>query len=306
MTKVIFGLRPADAVTILFLLFLSVLTMIFYKNVPKAPTLMSIYLILIVSQIIIIRFKNRNNFLSLFYNVIFPTICVLVIFDSLGDLVHFVNPEDKDLALIRIDYLIFHGHPTVMLEKIMSPLLTDLLQLAYSTYYFIPLIFGVTLFLSNQRGEFDRTLFLILFCFYLSYLGYILIPAIGPRFTINHLQTTELQGLFIAEPIQRLLNQLEGIKRDAFPSGHTAIPLVVLYLANRFKRRLFWIFLPVVSALIFSTVYCRYHYVVDVIGGFGLAIITIFLGERYYEWWLKGQQRSKIIEKVSVYSLDKR
>ncbi len=113
--------------------------------------------------------------------------------------------------------MIFQGHPTVMLEKIMSPLLTDVLQLAYSTYYFIPIIFGVTLLRNNQRREFDRTLFLILFCFYLSYLGYILMPAIGPRFTINHLQTTELRGLFVAEPIQNLLNQLEGIKRDAFP-----------------------------------------------------------------------------------------
>jgi membrane-associated phospholipid phosphatase len=39
-----------------------------------------------------------------------------------------------------------------------------------------------------------------------------------------------------------------------------------------------------VSALIFATVYCRYHYVVDVIAGFGLTIITIAFGEWYYRW----------------------
>jgi membrane-associated phospholipid phosphatase len=305
MRRVIFGLRPADAVTILFLLFLSLLTMAFYKKVPTAPTLIRIYLILIVSQVIIVRLKDKNRFLGLLHDLIFPVICVLLIFDSLGDLVHYVNPKDIDPMLIRLDYLIFHGHPTVMLEEIMSPLLTDILQLFYSTYYFIPIIFGITLLYNNQRGKFERTVFLILFCFYLSYFGYILMPAIGPRFTISHLQTTELQGLFIAEPIQRLLNQLEGIKRDAFPSGHTAIALVVLYLAYRFKRGIFWIFLPIVLALIFSTVYCRYHYVVDIIAGFGLAIITIFLGERYYEWWLKGHLRSKTIEKVSAYTIDR-
>jgi membrane-associated phospholipid phosphatase len=237
--------------------------------------------------------------------VIFPTICVLAIFDSLGSLVHYVNPEDIDPALIRLDYLIFQGHPTVMLERFMNPLLTDLLQLAYSTYYFIPIIFGVTLLLNNQRKEFDRTLFLILFCFYLSYLGYILMPAIGPRFTIDHLQTAKLRGLFVAEPIQRFLNQIEGIKRDAFPSGHTAIALVVLYLAYRFKRGLFWVFLPVVTALIFSTVYCRYHYVIDVIAGFGLALLSILAGEIIYERWLKGQQRLKIMEKASAYTFDR-
>jgi len=179
-----------------------------------------------------------------------------------------------------------------MLEKIMNPLLTDILQLAYTTYYFIPISFGVVLWLNNKREEFDRSVFLILFCFYLSYLGYILFPALGPRFTIDRLQTSELRGFLVAEPIQQFLNRLEGIKRDAFPSGHTGIALTVLYLAYRFKRFFFWILLPVVSGLIFSTVYCRYHYVIDVIAGFGLTLVTILLGERYYQWWLKWRGRS--------------
>ncbi|MFZ6016405.1 MAG: phosphatase PAP2 family protein [Nitrospirota bacterium] len=287
MCNIIFRLRPADAVTIIFLLFLSVLSIIFYWDVPRAPLLISLYSILIISQIIIIRFKDRGKFMGLFYDLIFPIVCVIVIFDSLEWLVHYVNPEDIDPILVRLDYLIFKAHPTVMLERIMSPFLTDILQLAYSTYYFIPITFGIALLWNNQREEFNRTLFLVLFCFYFSYLGYILMPALGPRYAISHLQTTELKGLFIAEPIQRLLNQLEGIKRDAFPSAHTAIAVIVLYLAYMFKKRLFWIYLPLVLALIFSTVYCRYHYVVDIIAGFGLTILTIFLGEGYYGWWTK-------------------
>ncbi|MDP2753399.1 MAG: phosphatase PAP2 family protein, partial [Nitrospirota bacterium] len=267
-------------------------TLIFYQHIPKAPFLISLYSIFFIAQIILIRFKNNGRFMGLFYDLIFPILCVLVIFDSLEWLVHYVNPEDIDPILIRLDYLIFNNHPTIILERIMSPLLTDILQIAYSTYYFIPISLGVVLLLNNQREEFNRTLFLILFCFYLSYLGYILMPALGPRFTISHLQTTELQGLFIAEPLQKLLNKLEGIKRDAFPSGHTAVAVTVLYLAYRFKKRFFWILLPIVAALIFSTVYCRYHYVVDIIAGFGLTLLTIFLGEWYYEWWLKGQSRS--------------
>ncbi len=286
MGNMIFRLRPADTVTILFLFFLIVLTLIFYKEIPGASVLILTYSILGILLLIIMRFRKRSRFLGLLHDMVFPVSCVLVIFESLGSFVHYVNPEDIDPVLIKLDYLIFQGHPTVMLEKIMSPLLTDMLQIAYTTYYFLPIVLGVTFLMAHQREEFERSLFLILFCFYLSYIGYILMPALGPRFTINYLQS-DLEGLFIAEPIQRLLNQLEGIKRDAFPSGHTAIPLTVLYLAYRFKRKLFWIFLPIVLALIFSTVYCRYHYVVDVIGGIVLTIITVFLGERYFDWWLK-------------------
>ena len=296
--RTVFKQRPADAVTIIFLLFLTVLTVIFYRDIPRAPFLVSLYSIFLIIQVVIIKVKHNSRFMSLFYDIIFPVACVLVIFDSLGWLVHYVNPEDIDPILIRLDYMIFNNHPTVILERITSPLLTDMLQIAYCTYYFIPISFGIFLLRNKQREEFNRTLFLILFCYYLSYLGYLLMPALGPRFTINHLQTTELQGFIIAEPIQRLLNQLEGIKRDAFPSGHTGIAVLVLYLAYRFERRFFWILLPVVSALIFSTVYCRYHYVVDIIAGFGLTLLSVLLGEWYYERWLKWQSENGRSERI--------
>jgi membrane-associated phospholipid phosphatase len=102
---------------------------------------------------------------------------------------------------------------------------------------------------------------------------------------MHHLQSSDLQGLFIAEPIQRILNDLEGIKRDAFPSGHTGVALVVSALAWRFHRGFFFITLPAIVMLIVATVYCRYHYVVDVIGGVVLAVLTLVLGERYYGYW---------------------
>ncbi len=281
----LFKLRPADAVTIIFISLLLIITIVFNSAIPNRLILISIYIALLIIQFILIKVKDKNKFLRITYDLIFPITCVLILFDSLGWVVHYVNPSDIDPLLVKLDYMLFNTHPTVMLEKIMNPLLTDILQLAYSSYYFLPITFGITLLKDNRKEEFNRTVFLILFCFYLSYLGYILMPAIGPRFTLDHLQTQKLQGLFIAEPIQQLLNKLEGVKRDAFPSGHTAVALTVLYLAYRFRRKLFWTFLPVVTALIFSTVYCRYHYVVDVIAGIGLTILTIFLGEKYYAWW---------------------
>jgi membrane-associated phospholipid phosphatase len=291
--RALFQQRPADTVTVIFLLFLTLLTLFYFAILPRAPYLLSIYSLLIITQIILIRFRDNGRFMRNFYDVIFPIICVLAVFDSLEWVVHYINPEDIDPVLIKLDYLIFGNHPTVMLERIMNPFLTDILQIAYSTYYFIPISFGIILLMNKQREEFDKTIFMILLCFYLSYLGYILFPALGPRFFLSNIQTTELQGFFAAEPIQNLLNRLEGIKRDAFPSGHTGIALTVLYLAYRYKRGYFRIALPIVSALIFSTVYCRYHYVIDVIAGFGLTLLTIVIGEWYYGWWIKRQVKSR-------------
>jgi membrane-associated phospholipid phosphatase len=284
--------RPADVLTILFVSFLLLITVVFYDVLPRAVFLLGLYAGLVFVQIFLIQFRKRGRITGFIYDLVFPTLCVLLIFDSLEWLVHYVNPEDIDPILIRLDYLIFRNHPTVMLERFMYPLLTDVLQIAYSTYYFIPVSFGIILLVSGQKKDFDKSLFMILLCFYLSYLGYILMPALGPRFYLDHLQTTGLQGLLVADPLYNLLNRLEGIKRDAFPSGHTGIAVVVLYLSCKYKRNLFWIYLPIVSALLFSTVYLRYHYVVDVIAGFGLTLLTILIGEWYYGWWLKNRERS--------------
>lgn len=288
----IFGQRPADTVTLVFLFFLIALTLFNYSVIPAAPFLLILYSALVLTQIILIRFKNGGRFIGYVYDLIFPVLCVLLVFDSLGKIVHYVNPEDIDPVLIRLDYLIFGGDPAVMLEKIMNPFLTDALEIAYTTYYFMAISLGIMLLLHHRREEFNRTIFLVLFCFYLSYLGYILFPALGPRFAIKDLQAVPLRGFLVAEPIRNFLNWLEGIKRDAFPSGHTAIALTVLYLSYKFEKKLFRILLPAVLALIFSTVYCRYHYVVDVIAGIVLAVLTVLLGQWYYGWWSKRWARS--------------
>jgi membrane-associated phospholipid phosphatase len=281
-------MKPADALTMGFLLCLTALSLVFYNRIPGVKTLIGSYCILFFIQAFLTKNEavlRRSRGMDLIARVVFPVVCVLVLFDSFGGLVHALNPKDIDPLLIRLDYLLFGGFPTVMLESVQSPLLTDLLQVAYSTYYVLPISLGLLLKLQKRDAEFDRTVFLLLLCFYLSYVGYLLFPALGPRYTMHHLQSSDLQGLFIAEPIQRILNDLEGIKRDAFPSGHTGVALVVSALAWRFHRGFFFTTLPAIVMLIVATVYCRYHYVVDVIGGVVLAVLTLVLGERYYGYW---------------------
>ena len=273
--------RPADALNAGFLLFLSAVTIVFRAEVRNPGMLLALYGSLLAAQWVVIRLKDRGKVLRWTHDLVFPTVSILLVFDSLEYIVHSINPRDIDPLLIRLDYLILGTYPTVALERFMSPLLTDVLQVAYTSYYFLPIVLGANL-ISRRDPSFDRVLFYVMLCFYLSYVGYLAAPALGPRFAMNHLQNADLQGWLLAGPVQDILNRLEGVKRDAFPSGHTAITLTVLFLSYRHARRLFPWFLPLVAALIAATVYCRYHYVVDVIAGVLLALITIVLGDWIY------------------------
>jgi membrane-associated phospholipid phosphatase len=163
-----------------------------------------------------------------------------------------------------------------------------MLQFAYISYYPMAITLGAVLFLKKNKTAFGEAIFGVILCFYLSYLGYLLFPAIGPRFTLAHVQTRDLAAGPVVVAIQDTLNALENTKTDAFPSGHTAIALMTLYYAMKFRERVLTaVLIPAVTGLIVSTVYLRYHYVIDVMAGAALTALTIRLAPPVYERLLR-------------------
>ena len=273
-------LSPSDLLTLSFLVLFSGLAVLSAHLNPAWAVLISTYAVLAVAilAVAIYRAKADSSKKGFYLSVFVTVITVLSIFNSLGSLITGLHSTTFDANLIAVDHALFGVHPTVWLERLISPALSALLQFAYISYYFIPLSLGIVLIGKGRFGEFEEALFGILLCFYLSYVGYLLVPAIGPRFTLSHLQTGGLQVSPFIEKIQDALNTFERNKTDAFPSGHTAVSLMSLYYAWRKKeKRLFAGLIPVVTGLIISTVYLRYHYVIDVIAGIALMILTVYL-----------------------------
>ncbi len=276
-------LNAVDLITLAFVLFLASITLIFVSSVPAWPQLIVRYLLIAVAVVVLAALDKKNpgvRFIRFTHSFI-PIVCVLLIFNSLGDLIPGVRQRYYDDLLIRVDFGIFGVHPTVWMERFLNPLLTALLQAAYISYYFTPITLASFLYLKKKDREFESAVFALLLCFYLSYIGYMLFPAVGPRFTLDHLQTTGLKAGPLTLLVQQTLDGLEHNKTDAFPSGHTAVALVSLFYAGRYREKmLFWILVPCVTALIISTVYLRYHYVIDVIAGIALAAATISIAPR--------------------------
>lgn len=279
-----FKLPPAFQINTIFFAGMAFLVMIFSSKVPSWTNFFVLYASMAVGQVFLSKIPN-TPFISFIKNIYFPTFSVLVAFDTIGELVPLINPGDIDHILLELDYKILGFYPYLSLQQIQSPIITEIMQMSYCVYYIMPFTIGIYLLIKKDKAEFHRALFLLLLCYYLSYIGYILFPALGPRFILAD-GLKPLKGLLFAENINSFLNYLEGIKRDAFPSGHVAISLVVLHIMWKNSKKLFYIFLLPVTLLIASTVYCRYHYFVDVLGGFALTVVTLLIGNLYYNFWL--------------------
>jgi len=279
-------IAPTDGLTILFLAGSILLTLIFRGQIPLWHSLIFRYAILL-GLLFALKLSTGPKLVGRVGAYVYPfspILFVILIYESLGDLIQYLQP-DIDPSLIQIDLYIFGVHPTVWVEQWIVPWFTDLMSLAYISYYFLPVVLVIALYLKDRMEEFRTSVFILTFGYYISFVGYILFPAIGPRFTLTHLQSVPLEGSLVTDFVRDILNTLEHNKRDCMPSGHTQIALMVLCLANRYEKLLFYILFPIICGLILSTIYLRYHYVIDLFVGAAFAVACLIIGPRLYRWW---------------------
>jgi len=286
LTRIKSHLLPHDILSIGFVIPLLGITLIFYPHLPKGHYLIGLYLSLITLSLLFSMTPQNLYDKKAIIHFFYPVLFIPIIFESLGDLIPYVNPYYIDNILLKIDVLICGTSPCLLLQKWIHPGLTELLQLAYTSYYFMPLILGMVFFIKKDE-RFPSVIFAILLGFYVSYIGYLLFPALGPRYWLDPFQSV-YKDTYLAKRIAYYLNLFEKNKTDAFPSGHTQISLMCTYFAHYLGKG--WLIFFGVSTilLIVSTIYCRYHYVIDVIAGIFLAFVCLkiapSLEKRIWSW----------------------
>ena len=298
------ALKPADKVAVSYLVVITSLVLVFSFRVPGWPAFCTGHAILVALIFLIARSlpvspspplpespspslpvsPSPGLTLGAFIRGWYPVVLIPITYKELSYLIPRLHPRDFDETLAAFDYRFLGVHPTVWLERFTYPLLTEVLQLTYSTYYFLPLVLGVVLWRRRSFEQFHFWVFIVVLGFYLSYLGYISVPVIGPRFlpAILEAQTKPLTGVWLFQSVRETLDRAEGITRDCFPSGHTELTLLVLFYARSFHRKVFWWLLPLGTGVIISTVYLRYHYVIDVVAGALVAVAIVAIAKPLY------------------------
>lgn len=212
-----------------------------------------------------------------------PTPFIPYTFLSLGTLIPIVNPRVADALLMGWDERLLGRELQAALYSIPLPSWSvDLLSLAYSSFFFLPLTLVVTL-AWRRDPQVARVSATITLTFLVSYTGYFVVPAYGPRATVAKDRWESLPHGVVGGHLRVLLDEMEATKTDAFPSGHTMVTLATLLCARRRARGLFDVLLPIGSLLIAATVLLTYHYLVDL-----LAAIPFLVASWWLSAWLAG------------------
>ncbi len=216
-----------------------------------------------------------------FFRFYYPLILMTLFYHFSGDLIGHVVHHYYDADITTLEKAVFGVNPTLWLDRHVHVAITEILSAAYESYYLIIPGLAVMLFISRKDDDIRRFVTASCVTFFISYLIFIFVPMVGPRYFLDGMYQTELTG-----PVFRRLSMFimdtAAFRGGAMPSSHVAEAVVVLFFAVRAYGRRAWWFSPLVLGLAMGTVYGRFHYVSDVFVGLIMGVTIPWLTLKFY------------------------
>ena len=224
--------------------------------------------------------------------VVSPHLAVLLIILGFNEVARTLGPELSWLIGWNVTSLIYTIEGTAVghIQSIASVPLTEYFSFMYLYGYIFLLLFPfVVYFAAEDPGPLKKTAIAYTLNYGIGVIAYILFIAYGPR---NLMPDTVESLLYTTHPQAQLLTRQVNVNTNVFPSLHSSLSVTVAALAWQTRDRYprwtaiaSWIGLSVVIA----TMYLGIHWVIDVIGGIGLALVSVYLAGR----WVSRRQASE-------------
>ncbi len=276
-----------------------VLLFLHSPRVPVWPWLLAAHAASLLLVHLLIHWHDRHpagrlvDFLRNYYPILFYT----GFYRETGLLNQMLYAGYLDPHFLRLEQRLFGWQPGLeLMDKLPLRWVAELLYAAYFSYYLMIAGVGLALLLRDRR-QFAHFVSVVSLVFYVCYLTYIFVPVVGPRIACREIVAYTLPadvaplqpiatpaaveaGLFFQ--IMAWIYEHFETPGAAFPSSHVAVALTTVYFSFLYLPRLRWIHLVAAVLLCVSTVYGRYHYVVDVAAGGLTAALLVPLANRLY------------------------
>jgi hypothetical protein len=188
------------------------------------------------------------------------------------------HPALEDGLLQALDRRLVGGNLSLRLEPFACPAATEALSFCYILFMPYLLFSCLWYFIGDLKTL--KKFYSGLFTLYgIGFLGYTLVPALGPWLAMADRFKAPLEGWWITALNAKMV--VAGSNRvDVFPSLHCAVSSYFLFFDRRHKPLRYKCYLVPCVGLWLSTIYLRYHYAVDVVCGFGLAAFSLWVAGR--------------------------
>lgn len=244
-----------------------------------------IVLVFIILELLRLATHHSLKFLQ-FLRTFYPAILLSFAWTELNNLVTILFPYWANDLVVTIDEAIFTVHPTVWVERLFTPWLTELMNFLYVAYFlFIP-VSGFSLYFLGKKQKTLNFLFLVFLTYTTAFLLFLLFPAEGAWIILKHLHTIQHEGGFFLRMVQFLQGQ-GTIRGGALPSSHVSAAFTIVWATIRYQRKLGLILLPFAIGVAVSAVYLRYHHAIDALAGIIWGTFMYGVGILILKKWYK-------------------
>lgn len=234
---------------------------------------------LVVNALLIARCVGAPTPLRWRLRLLFYPLAVTFLFAYMKVAVPEIHPASMDDFLERVDTALIGTNLSLRMQALVHPVLTELMSASY-ILFFPYLTFSLIYYFFGDL-ELLKKFFVGLYSLYgLGFLGYTLVPALGPHLAMTGQFTVPLDGWWITRWNAELV-RVGSNHVDVFPSLHCAVSSFILFFDRVRKPWRFKLYLVPCIGLWISTLYLRYHYFIDVICGFALAALSLWIVNRY-------------------------
>lgn len=298
------GLWSMEALTLIYMLFTTILIGIYWQNLADPTGMIVTRLIMLTAMGIMYGIYRWYPCRALRILRVVPTLLGLI----------FWYPETYDFCsqlpyldhiFAGIDQALFGCQPALVFNTIVSSTFwSEAFNMGYYAYYYM---MGATLifYLLCRYSEADKAGFVFLASFFLFYVIYEFLPVAGPQYYFKAVGVETADsgvfpavGYYFQTHTEMLMPEIKGIFSQlvlgaqevgerptaAFPSSHVGMSTVTMLLAWRTKNKwLFWLMMPLYLLLCCATVYIQAHYLIDSICGFFTAVPSFWLTSWLYD-----------------------
>lgn len=193
-------------------------------------------------------------------------LCALWLYGATSRITAALGSPAWDGALLAADGRLFGGTPSIGLQPWVRPWLTDVMSACYAFYHVY--LHGMLILVACTRPSQSARHFgdCLYAGFAVGFVGYLLVPALGPGPAFPALYRQPLAGGGATALNAWLVDKGASLYGN-FPSLHVLVTAILLDHDWRFSRRRFWWVLGPSLGLLASTLYLRYHYAVDLLAG---------------------------------------
>jgi len=264
------NLNATDRITILYNFILVIFISIFRVKIAAYACHLAFNLS-VIFVVLLLSLRRRSSFSVCTVSLWHPLVLYGLLYYQTGMINRVVVPQFLDGFFMNLDVRIFGEFPAFFLRgKQGNAFLDEFFHFFYFSYYLIIPLTGIVLFRKDAK-LFESFIFQLSSLFYLCFLIYILLPVEGPIAVRNAYYH---QGGLFQTMVDFIYARGEN-PGAAFPSSHVAATFLVAWWGSTHFKRMkipYWLTCLFLSI---ATVYCMFHYAVDVIGGLLLGALAV-------------------------------